>query len=99
MQICYGFYCITEDNEFKITTLPLQMTDFFNVIKVNDIDEGILKFVNLKELILTANYINKIDGKKLPRGLEVVYENVEFRQLFKAILIIVCFSQGVRVNC
>ncbi|CAB4022034.1 Hypothetical predicted protein, partial [Paramuricea clavata] len=39
---------------------------------VDHIDEGILKFLNLKELILTANYINKIDGRNLPKGLEVL---------------------------
>ncbi|XP_028400966.1 leucine-rich repeat-containing protein 43-like [Dendronephthya gigantea] len=39
---------------------------------VNIIDEGILKFVNLKELILSANHISKIDGKNLPKGLEVL---------------------------
>jgi hypothetical protein len=43
------------------------------MIQVDHIDEGILKFLNLKELILTANYINKIDGRNLPKGLEVIY--------------------------
>ncbi len=40
--------------------------------QVDHIDEGILKFIHLKELILTANYINKIDGRNLPKGLEVI---------------------------
>ena len=39
---------------------------------VDHIDEGILKFTNLKELVLTANYINKIEGRNLPNGLEVL---------------------------
>ena len=48
---------------------------------MNNIDEGILKFVNLKELILTANYINKIDGRHLPKGLEVMYtKKIAFSQ-------------------
>lgn len=39
---------------------------------VSDIDDCILKFVNLKELILSANLIEELDGRNFPKGLEVL---------------------------
>ncbi|XP_041083363.1 leucine-rich repeat-containing protein 43-like [Polyodon spathula] len=39
---------------------------------VSEIDEDLLKFVNLEELILSANYLTEINSTHLPRTLKVL---------------------------
>ncbi|KAJ7333778.1 Leucine-rich repeat-containing protein 43 [Desmophyllum pertusum] len=38
--------------------------------KVTEIDDGLLRLKNLKQLTLSANLIKNIDSKRLPKGLE-----------------------------
>jgi Leucine-rich repeat (LRR) protein len=40
--------------------------------KVTNVDKGLLKFINLRELILSVNSIAAVEGRNLPRGLQVL---------------------------
>eukprot|EP00112_Aurelia_sp_Birch-Aquarium-sp1_P010801 Seg2294.8 transcript_id=Seg2294.8/GoldUCD/mRNA.D3Y31 product="Leucine-rich repeat-containing protein 43" protein_id=Seg2294.8/GoldUCD/D3Y31 len=58
---------ITKGNIYKYFS-KLRLVDL-NII---DVDEGLLKFSNLKELTLSANKIREIYSNNLPKGLEVL---------------------------
>ncbi|XP_065054348.1 leucine-rich repeat-containing protein 43-like isoform X1 [Rhopilema esculentum] len=58
---------ITRYNIFKYFT-RLQLIG----MNINTIDESLLKFANLKEISLSANRINTINLKNIPKSLEVL---------------------------
>ncbi|KAJ3047543.1 Leucine-rich repeat-containing protein 43 [Rhizophlyctis rosea] len=57
-----------------------QLFTFFHTLrlhmqKIDRVDVKLQQFVNLKELSLTGNYVEKVECENLPSGLEVLYLN------------------------
>jgi Leucine-rich repeat (LRR) protein len=57
-------------SEFE--SVPIMSSTTFFSFKIKEIDKGLLKFVNLVELILTVNQIESCNSVFLPSGLQVL---------------------------
>ena len=50
--------------------MPIKLFNRFN-LQIDEVDRGLLKFINLEQLSLTGNSLTEIPGSHLPRSLSV----------------------------
>ena len=66
------------------------------ISKIVEVDDGLLRFKNLKELTLSANKIEKIDPRSLPNQLEVSIKMIislsEMKEIFPKYRATICME-------